>query len=127
MNPERKDFLNLHSKPGKFSAEEAGWYLGFTTHEIPMLTAAGLLKPLGEPAENGCKFFAASDLDKLKQDAAWLAKACNTVVKYWKNRNLQRTAKKAKAGRQPKRPGGAIGGAQGPKSPSPRARRAPKP
>jgi hypothetical protein len=127
MNPERKDFLNLHSKPGKFSAEEAGWYLGFTAHEIPMLTAAGLLKPLGEPSENGCKFFAASDLDILRQDATWLAKACNTVVKYWKDRNLQRTTKNAKAMRQPKRLSGTIRSGQDPKPPTPRSKRPPKP
>ena len=93
MNPERQLFLNLRSKPGKLTAEEAAWHLGFLAHEIPMLTAAGLLKPLGEPSENGCKFFAASDLDKLKQDAVWLAKACDAIVKYWKDRNLQRPTK----------------------------------
>jgi hypothetical protein len=123
MNPERQHFLNLRSKPGKLTAEEAAWHLGFLAHEIPMLTAAGLLKPLGQPSENGCKFFALTDLDKLKQDAAWLAKACDAIVKYWKDRNLQRPTKNAKAKWPQKRLGGAIRSGQGTKPLSPRPNR----
>lgn len=128
MNPERQLFLNLRSKPGKLTAEEAAWHLGFLAHEIPMLTAAGLLKPLGEPSENGCKFFAASDLDKLKQDAVWLAKACDAIVKYWKDRNLQRPTKNAIARWPHKRPrAGAIRSGQGPKPLASRPNRKTKP
>ncbi len=108
MNPERQQFLNLRDKPGKLTAEEAAWHLGFLAHEIPMLTAAGLLKPLGRPPENGGKFFATNDLDKLKRDSAWLAQACDAVVKYWKDRNLQKPTKNAKAKWTKKSFGGAI-------------------
>ena len=62
-----------------------------------MLMGAGLLKPLGRPSENGCKYFSQAELDKLKQDPAWLAKACDAIVKYWKDRNLQRPTENAKA------------------------------
>ena len=97
MNPERQHFLNLRSKPAKFTSEEAAWFLGFTPHELPMLMGAGLLKPLGRPSENGCKYFSHVELDKLKQDPVWLAKACDAIVKYWKDRNLQRPTENAKA------------------------------
>jgi hypothetical protein len=123
VNPERQHFLNLRSKPGKLTAEEAAWHLGFLAHEIPMLTAAGLLKPLGQPPENGFKFFALTEVDELKQDAAWLAKACDAIVKYWKDRNLQRPTKNAKAKWPHKRLGGAIRTGQGPKPLSPRPNR----
>ncbi len=125
MNPEREHFLNLRDKPGKLTAEEASWHLGFLVHEIPMLMAAGLLKPLGNPPENGGKFFATVDLDILKRDSAWLAKACDAVVKYWKDRNLQKPTKNAKAKWMKKRLGGAIRTGQGPRPlPSPTNRTA---
>jgi hypothetical protein len=96
MNPERQQFLNLRSKPGRLTAEEAGWFLGFVVHEIPMLMSAGFLKPLGRPSENGCKFFSLIVLDKLNQDPEWQARASDAIVKYWKDRNLQRPTKKGK-------------------------------
>lgn len=96
MNPERKDFLNLRTKPGKLTSEEAAWFLGFHPHEIPMLMGAKLLQPSGRPSGNGCKYFAIVELEKLNQDSAWQAKACNAIVKYWKDRNLQRLTASAK-------------------------------
>ena len=105
MNPERQHFLNLHSKPGRFTSEEAAWFLGFTPHELPMIMGAGLLKPLGRPSDNGCKYFSLVELDKLKQDPVWLAKACDAIIKYWKDRNLQRPTENAKAKWQQKRVG----------------------
>jgi hypothetical protein len=95
--------------------QETAWHLGFLAHEIPMLTAAGLLKPLGKPSENGSKFFSTFELDQLKQDSAWLARACDVVVKYWKDRNLQRPTQNAKARWPQKRLGGAIHKGQSPK------------
>jgi hypothetical protein len=37
MNPERKEFLNLLSLPGRISATEAAWKLGFETDHITIL------------------------------------------------------------------------------------------
>jgi len=116
MNPERQHFLNLRSKPAKLTSEEAAWYLGFLAHELPMLTAAGLLKPLGQPSENGCKFFSSIDLEKLKHDSLWLAQACDVIIKYWKDRNLHRGTKNAKA-RWPQKRLGACRVAPGKKPP----------
>ena len=113
MNPEREKYLNLRTKPGKVTAEEAAWHLGFLTHEIPMLMAADLLPPLGDPPENGVKFFATKELDKLIQDKAWLAKACDSVVRYWKDRNLLRPTRNAKGRWAHKRLSGAIRPRQG--------------
>ncbi len=50
MKPEREHFLNLADKPARTTMEEAAWLLGFAPHEIPVLMAKGLLKPLGHPA-----------------------------------------------------------------------------
>jgi len=69
---------------------------GFTRQHMPMLMGAKLLQPLGHPSENGCKYFGVVDLEKLKQDSSWQAKASDAIVKYWKDRNLQRPTESAK-------------------------------
>jgi len=67
MNPERKEFLNLLSLPGRISATEAAWKLGFETDHITILTSAGLLKPLGHPPPGAMKFFAAVEIEQKKK------------------------------------------------------------
>lgn len=91
MNPERAQFLNLKRTPARLGMEEAAWHLGFLPHEIPVLMAARLLKPLGAPAVNGGKYFATVELDRLALDAAWLAKASDAIVKYWRLKNSRKT------------------------------------
>jgi hypothetical protein len=43
MNNERRELLNLRNLPARLEVEEAGWYLGFAAHAIPILIRAGLL------------------------------------------------------------------------------------
>jgi hypothetical protein len=54
---------------------------------MPILVAARLLKALGNPAANGIKFFAASDVLELSKDRAWLAKVTNALNQHWQKRN----------------------------------------
>jgi hypothetical protein len=96
MNPERAQFLNLKHRPARLNAEEAAWYLGFQSHEIPILVAAKLLRPLGNPALNGCKYFAAEELDRLRIDASWLAKASDVIVKYWRGKNSRKSVNRGR-------------------------------
>ena len=94
MHPERQQFLNLRRAPARLNAEEAAWFLGFLPHEIPVLMSAKLLKPLGTPAANGCKYFPATDLESLRDDPKWLAQASNAIVRHWRDKNNRK-------GRQP--------------------------
>ena len=55
MQHDIERFLNLKNSPGRLTAEQAAWFLGFSAHEIPILIAKGFLKPLGHPAPNGPK------------------------------------------------------------------------
>ena len=48
---------------------------------------ARLLKPLGNPAQNGIKFFATLELLELVKDRAWLVKMTNAVNQHWQIRN----------------------------------------
>jgi hypothetical protein len=97
MHPERQQFLNLRRAPARLNAEEAAWLLGFLPHEIPVLMASKLLKPLGTPAANGCKYFSVSELERLKENADWLAKASNTIVRHWREKNQRRSSKQKKS------------------------------
>jgi len=91
MQQDKEQFLNLKNPPARLTAEEAAWFLGFSPHDIPMLVNAGLLKPLGHPPANGPKYFAMVELEELRRDRKWLAKASNAVVGYWQNRNSRKS------------------------------------
>lgn len=87
MQQEKERFLNLKSLPARLTAEHAAWFLGFASHEIPVLVAKGLLKPLGHPAHNGPKYFLAATLEELRRDEKWFSKASDAIVEYWRYKN----------------------------------------
>jgi hypothetical protein len=72
------------------TAEQAAWVLNCQTHDVPILVAARLLKPLGNPPANGIKFFATSELLELVKDRAWLVKVTNAVNQHWHNQNARK-------------------------------------
>ena len=90
MRNEQLQFLNLRSLPARLHVEEVAWYLGFSPHDIPILVSKGLLKPLGNPAPNGGKYFAASALKELREDVHWLSRASNAILIHWRSKNARR-------------------------------------
>ena len=90
MQQDMERFLNLRASPGRLTAEQAAWLLGFSAHEIPLLVNKGLLKPLGHPAHNGQKYFLAATLEDLRRDEKWFAKACDAVLEYWRCKNSRK-------------------------------------
>ena len=66
---------------------EAAWVLNCQPHDVPILVAARLLKPLGNPPPNSVKFYAASELLEQIEDRAWLAKVTNALNQHWQKRN----------------------------------------
>ena len=87
MSPEQKEFLRLDEAPGRLNAEQTGWKLGFQSHDIPVLVSAKLLDPLGHPAANAPKYFASADIEVLKSDRKWLARATDAIQKHWQRKN----------------------------------------
>jgi len=85
MNPERQQFLSLTHLPARLNPEETGWYLAFKTKEIPRLTRARLLTPLGNPSRAATKYYAEIDLRRLRNDPAWLHKATQVTLRYWQS------------------------------------------
>jgi hypothetical protein len=87
MNPERKEFLNLLSPPGRINATETAWKLGFEPDHIPILVSAGLLKPLGHPPPGAMKFFLTAEIEQKKSDAKWMTKATELIRLKVKDKN----------------------------------------
>jgi hypothetical protein len=104
MNSAQEQFLNLKTLPARIKVEEVAWYLGFAPHEITILMAEGLLKPLGRPPTTGVKYFSAVALEELRRDQKWLARASDCVVQYWKSRNEKKTAHRGQSHDAPRVP-----------------------
>ncbi len=52
-------------RPGSLSSKRPGC-LAASSHDVPVLVAAKLLKPLGSPPQNGIKFFATAELGQIE-------------------------------------------------------------
>jgi len=92
MNPERKEILALPCLPGRLTPAETAWRLGFEPEHIPILVNLGLLKPLGRPPASSQKYFAITEIEALRCDPKWLAKASDALRLHWKDKN-QRAAR----------------------------------
>ena len=89
MNENQHRFLMLLGQlPARLTAEQAAWVLNCQVHDVPALVAARLLKPLGNPAPNGIKFFATADLLEPVKDRNWLVRASNTIYQHWHKKNV---------------------------------------
>ena len=92
MSPEKREFLSLTTQPARLNLAEAAWFLGFTEQDVSSLISVKLLKPLGHPPPSGSKYFALTDLQALRADTTWLAKASDAIVKHWRKKNAGRVA-----------------------------------
>ena len=96
MREDQHRFLTLLGHlPARLTAEQAAWVLNCQTHDIPILVAARLMKPLGNPPANGVKFFCTADVLELAEDQNWLTKVSNAIYHYWHRQNIR---KKERAG-----------------------------
>ncbi len=68
--------------PACIGVEEASKILGWPVYFFPVLVRFGHLKPLGKPAQNGRKWFASSEIERLSHDLVWLDKSVRIVEKH---------------------------------------------
>lgn len=80
----------LGQLPARLTVEQAAWVLNCQPHDVPVLVASRLLKPLGNPPPNGIKFFAAADVVERINDRTWLAKVTNAVNQHWQKKNARK-------------------------------------
>ena len=76
--------------PARLDVVTTAKLLGFAEHDIQILMAASKLKPLGDPAPNAPKWFAAVEVIRLAADRDWLNKATREVAKYWLHKRERR-------------------------------------
>ncbi|MBI4660169.1 MAG: hypothetical protein HY735_15120 [Verrucomicrobia bacterium] len=91
MDPQREKFLNLKHLLARMNVEEAAGYLGMSPHDIPILVANGLLKPLGNPVQSSVKYFATVTLQELWADTKWLHRASATIREHWSEKNARKS------------------------------------
>jgi hypothetical protein len=90
MDNERKELLSLARLPARLNTLETAVYLGFKPHDIPILVARGLLKPLGRPMPNSEKYFARSKLVEAENNEEWLSRATATLGQHWQAKNARK-------------------------------------
>ncbi len=91
MRDEQQQFLRLLGQvPARLTAEQTAWVLNCQPHDVPILVAAKLLKPLGNPPANSVKFFGAREVLTQAQDRAWLAKMTNALNQHWQRKNASK-------------------------------------
>jgi len=78
--------------PARLTSAEVAVVLGFCDHDIAQLAVSKLLNPLGKPARNSPKHFAAVDIVKAPQDREWLSTATRQISRYWQSRNEKKRA-----------------------------------
>jgi hypothetical protein len=84
--------LNCHRLPARLNTSEVAILLGFQEHDIAPLIAARLLVPLGKPAPNAPKYFAAVDVVACSERREWLSEATKAIAKHWLRKNGQKPA-----------------------------------
>jgi len=85
-----KNFLNTGRLPARLNVEQTACLLGFQPHDINTLVSADMLKPLGKPAGNAPKYFAATEITEHTGNTAWLSKATIKVSEHWAKKNAKR-------------------------------------
>ena len=91
MRDDQHRFLSLHGQlPARLTVEQTAWMLNCQAHDVPILVSSRLLKPLGNPPQNGIKFFATADVLELSRDRTWLVKMTSAVCQHWQRQNLKR-------------------------------------
>jgi hypothetical protein len=76
--------------PARLDVATTAKLLGFAKHDIQILMAVGKLMPLGDPAANAPKWFAAVEVIRLATDREWLHKATKELSKYWRHKRDRR-------------------------------------
>jgi hypothetical protein len=76
--------------PARLDVVATAKLLGFAEHDIQILMALGKLKPLGVPAPNAPKWFAAVEIIRLACEIDWLHKATRDIAKYWRHKRERR-------------------------------------
>jgi len=88
MRDDQHRFLSLLGQvPARLTVEQTAWVLNCQPHDVPVLVAARLLKPLGTPQPNSVKYFATTEILEISKNPAWLSKLTVTLSRHWQKKN----------------------------------------
>lgn len=91
MRDDQHRFLSLLGQlPARLNVEQTAWVLNCQAHDVPVLVSTRLLKPLGNPPQNGVKFFATKEVLELAQDEKWLHRMTIAIYQHWHTRNTRK-------------------------------------
>ena|SRR5271163_576224 len=91
MSDDQQKFLSLLGQlPARLTVAQAAWVLNCQPHDLPVLIAARLIKPLGNPPPNGIKFFSTAEVLEATQNRHWLTKVTATINHHWQKKNQRR-------------------------------------
>lgn len=82
------DPLNCLRPPALYDVPQLATRLGLPEIHIPVLVRKGLLSPLGRPAPNSRKLFAAVEVETLVADRNWLDRVARALQKFAREKNL---------------------------------------
>jgi hypothetical protein len=93
LSPQDKlGLLNCRRLPARLNSSETALLLGLHDHDIAVLVAAKLMHPLGKPAQNAPKYFAAIDVTARAEDREWLSNATKALARHWQAKNSRPSA-----------------------------------
>jgi magnesium-transporting ATPase (P-type) len=78
--------------PARLDVAATAKLLGFMESDIQILMSVRKLIPLGDPAPNAPKWFAAVEMIRLAADKDWLHRATKEIAKYWRLKRERRHA-----------------------------------
>src|SRR6266496_4098127 len=78
------NLLNCRRLPARLNSTEVAVLLGVQDHDVSVLIGAKLLVPLGKPAANAPKYFAAVEVAERAANPEWLSNATKILAKHWR-------------------------------------------
>ena len=91
MKNEQLHFLTLlEIGPARLTVEQVAWILNCQAHDVPVLVSTKLLKPIGNPPENGVKYFNTAEVLEVSRNPTWLARMTNAIHQHWHRKNANR-------------------------------------
>jgi hypothetical protein len=88
---ELERYLNMRHLPARMTSEEVAKFFRMSPHDIPVLVANDLLKPLGEPLQSSVKYFATVVIKELCENVEWLHEATKVLQGHWAMKNARRS------------------------------------
>ena len=92
---------SLAEYPAVLTKEMVAKALGIAAHNIPPLSRAGLIKPLGCPDRYCVKHYSRDTLARNLADPGWLEKAMSAFHRHWRIKNARKRTKQSGNGSAP--------------------------